>query len=93
VFGRFAHRCSPLEWQCRNSFGLDNLRAAVPFNGIIHSTMQDVEEKLKPATLAGGAGYACTRVMTFPKFAPALLIAVLTWEFGVLILEAGRERF
>jgi hypothetical protein len=55
--------------------------------------MEDVKAKLKLFALAGRAGYACARVMTFPQFAPALLVTVLVWEFGVLFFEASRKLF
>ena len=57
------------------------------------STMEDVKAKLKMSALRGRAGYACARVITSPQFAPALLVTVLLWEFGVLFFEASRKPF
>ena len=57
------------------------------------STMEDVKAKLKMSALRGRAGYACARVITSPQFAPALLVTVLLWEFGVLLFEASRKPF
>jgi hypothetical protein len=55
--------------------------------------MEDVKAKLKISALAGRAGHACARVMESPQFAPALLVVVLVWEFGVLFLKASRQLF
>ncbi|MGD0061612.1 MAG: hypothetical protein ABSD58_19565 [Verrucomicrobiia bacterium] len=54
---------------------------------------EDAKAKLKLSALAGRAGYTCARVMTSPRFAPAVLVTVLVWEFGVLLFEARRKLF
>jgi hypothetical protein len=47
----------------------------------------------KSAALAGRAGYACARVMRSPQFAPALLVTVVVWMFGILFFEARGKLF
>jgi len=52
----------------------------------------NVKEKLK-LSARGSGGYICARVMTSPRFAPALLVTVLVSEFCVLFLKARRKPF
>jgi hypothetical protein len=49
-----------------------------------------VKANLKMSDLAGNEGYAHARMMRSQMLAPALLVTVLVWEFGVLLLEARR---
>jgi hypothetical protein len=55
--------------------------------------VDDVKAKLRLPSPAGSMGYACARVMTSPRFASALLVSVVVWEFGVLFLKASRKLF
>jgi hypothetical protein len=54
---------------------------------------EDMKAKLKLSALTGRAGYTCTRVMTSPQFAPAVLVTILVWEFGILLFAARRMVF
>jgi hypothetical protein len=53
--------------------------------------MVDVKARAKLSGPAGSAGNACARVITSPRFASALLVTILVWEFGVLFLCARKK--
>lgn len=55
--------------------------------------MEDIKTKLKLCAPAHGAGNACSRVMTSPRFAPVVLVIILIWEFWALICKAPEKFF
>lgn len=54
---------------------------------------EDVIAKPKIGVLTGRSGYGSAPLIMSPVFAPALLVIILIWEFGVLFLMAGRKLF
>jgi hypothetical protein len=55
--------------------------------------IEGAKPESKLSALAGRVGSAGARVMASPRLAPILLLAVLVWEFGLLILQASQKRF
>ncbi len=56
-------------------------------------TMEAVKASPERSALADRARDACARLIQSPQFAPVLLAAILVWEFGDLLFEAGKRLF
>jgi hypothetical protein len=55
--------------------------------------MEDVKAKSKISGLANWVEDVCARSMKSSQFASTLLVAVLVWEFGVLLFVASKKLF
>jgi hypothetical protein len=55
--------------------------------------VEDVKAKLRLSGRADGAIYTCARAMTSRQFTPALLVAILVCELGLLLFWADKKLF